>query len=132
MLYDILEFPDISRPFVGVQDVQNLLPYCQILPGEFLDKKVREDRDIFLALPQRFYADLNDIEAVVQVLAEFLLLDELLQVLVGSRDDPHVERDRLIAADALHFPLLNDAQELDLHVKVHVSDLVEEDRAAVG
>ena len=39
---------------------------------------------------------------------------------------------RLGAADALEAPLLQHAQQLGLHRRRHVADLVEEERAAVG
>ena len=38
----------------------------------------------------------------------------------------------VIAAHALELPLLQHAQQLHLHVRRQVADLVEEDRAAVG
>ena len=39
---------------------------------------------------------------------------------------------RLVAADALELPLLQHAQQLDLHGRGEVADLVQEERAAVG
>ena len=47
------------------------------------------------------------------------------------RDDAHVDRERLGAADALERALLEHAQQLGLRLGRHVADLVEEDRAAV-
>ena len=46
--------------------------------------------------------------------------------------DAHVHLDRLVAADALDLVLLEHAQHLRLGGEVHVADLVEEQRAAVG
>ena len=48
------------------------------------------------------------------------------------RDDPHVDLDRLGAADRRERALLQHAQQLDLQRGGHVADLVEEERAAVG
>jgi len=47
------------------------------------------------------------------------------------RQDPNVRAARLGAADALEAALLDHAQQLDLHVDAHVTDLVQEQRAAV-
>ena len=51
---------------------------------------------------------------------------------MGRRHQAHVDRDRLLAADAHDLALLQRAQQLDLQRGVHVADLVEEQRAAVG
>ena len=46
--------------------------------------------------------------------------------------DADVDRDLLRAADARERPLLQHAQQLHLHRRLHLADLVEEQRAAVG
>ncbi len=53
-------------------------------------------------------------------------------MLVRRRHHPHVDLDRLLAADALELLLLQRAQQLHLHRRRHVADLVEEQRPAVG
>src|SRR5205085_4583250 len=53
------------------------------------------------------------------------------QILVGRGDDAHVDRDDVIGADRLDLALLQHAQELVLHARRDVADLVEEDRAFV-
>ena len=58
--------------------------------------------------------------------------DRVLEVLVGRGDQPHVDLDRLDAAQPLELALLDDAQQLDLDGEVHLADLVEQERAAVG
>jgi hypothetical protein len=88
--------------------------------------------DVLLALPQRGGAQADDVEPVVQVLAEPPGADQRLEVLVGGRHDPDVDGDRLRAADALEGLPLQDAQQLGLDLEVDVADLVEEQRAAVG
>ena len=58
--------------------------------------------------------------------------DSLLQVRVGGGDDPHVGLDRLVAAEPLEPLLLQDAKQLGLRQRMHVADLVQEQRAAVA
>ena len=71
-------------------------------------------------------------EAVVEVLAERLRLDHRRQVAVRRGDDPHVDADRPLAADAHDLAVLHDAQQADLRGERELADLVEEQRAAVG
>src|SRR4029450_9683535 len=51
---------------------------------------------------------------------------------MGGREHTYVHPDQLVPADALERALLQGAQELHLELGRHVSDLVEEHRAAVG
>ena len=69
---------------------------------------------------------------MVEILAERALLHQLVEVAVGGHDHAHVHGDGAVAADALHLPLFQDAQQLGLHHQRHVADFVQEQRAAVG
>jgi hypothetical protein len=59
--------------------------------------------------------DLDDVQAVVQVLAERAGFDAGRKIAVGRRDDADVHAERLVAADPLELALLEEAQELHLH-----------------
>ncbi|MNZ11188.1 hypothetical protein D3C78_280510 [compost metagenome] len=96
------------------------------------DELVDQQRDVFHPLAQRRHLDGEDVEAVVEILAEAAGLDHLFEVLVGGGDDAHVDVLGLVAADPLEGALLQHAQQLDLHLQRHVADLVEEQGAAVG
>ena len=100
--------------------------------GEAAEEVVREHEDVAAALAQRRQLDVDDVEAVVEVLAEAALLHLGGEVAVRRGDDAHVDRDGLVAADALERPLLEHAEELHLHGRRDLADLVEEERAAVG
>ena len=89
-------------------------------------------RQVVEPIAQRRQVDREDVEPVVEVLAELALRDQRLEVAVGGRDDADVDLDRLGAADALELALLQHAQQLDLHLQRQVADLVEEQGAAVG
>src|SRR5205814_639699 len=73
-----------------------------------------------------------DVEPVEEILAEAALLDLSLEVLIGRGDDADIDGDRLRAADALEFLLLEDAKHLGLRLERHVADLVEKERSAVS
>src|SRR5437016_3444982 len=55
-----------------------------------------------------------------------------LQIPVGRDDDACVHADRLGATDPEVLAILEDLQELRLHLRGHLGDLVEEERALAG
>ena len=92
---------------------------------------IDEQRNVARPLAQRRQPDGDDVDAEVEVLAEAPRLDLVLELAVGRRDHAHVDLDRLGAADAADLALLQDAQQLRLHLAGDVADLVEEDGAAL-
>ncbi len=93
------------------------------MPGEQLD--------VGAAFAQRRHADADDVEPVVEVLAELAALDRRLEILVGRGEEAHVDAERVLAADRAHALVLQHAQELHLQRERQLADLVEEERAAV-
>ena len=78
------------------------------------EEALREDRDVGRALAQRRQADRERVDAVVEILAEPRVADELIERPVGRRDQAEVDLDRLVAAEPLEPPLLERAQQLGL------------------
>ena len=74
----------------------------------------------------------QDVDAVVEVLAEPLVVDERAEVLVGGGDDPRVGEAVADVADASELASLEDSEELALAAGRHLGDLVEEQGAVVG
>ena len=83
-------------------------------------------------LAQRRHADLDHVDAVIQILAKAALGHQFGQILVGRRQHAHVDRHFALLADRAHGLLLNEAQQFDLHVQRQVGHLVQEQRAALG
>ena len=100
--------------------------------GEARQEVRRQRQDVLAALAQRRHADVEDVEAVVEVEAERAALDLVGQVLVGRRDDAHVDREIARAAEPPEGHLLEHLEQLGLGGHRHLADLVEEQRAAVG
>ena len=71
-------------------------------------------------------------QSIPEVLAEGAGRHRRRQVAVRRGQHAHIHRNRLAAADAFKFPLLQHAQERDLRLGREVADLVQEDRAAMG
>ena len=91
-----------------------------------------QHRNVDLPLAQRWQPDGERVDAVVQVLAEAAVADELFERAVGGRNQPEIDRDRLVSAQALEAAFLEHAQQLGLCDERRVGDLVEEERALVG
>ena len=134
-LHQVGQLADIARPVVLTQRHDRArveADRAALLVLHARDQLAHQQRNVLDALAQRCHLDGEDVEAVVQVLAEAALLDHLLEVLVGGRDDAHIGALGLIAADSLEGALLQHAQQLDLHRQRHIADFIEEQRAPVG
>ena len=94
------------------------------------EQRLGDDEHVVAALAQRRQPEVDDVEAVVEVLAELARLDHLLEVAVGRGDDADVDLLGLAVADAEDDPLLQRAQQLHLQLQRQLADLVEEQRAA--
>src|SRR5690606_11138667 len=71
-------------------------------------------------------------QTVEQILTELAHLDGGLEILLRGRQDPHVDPPRLGSSEPSHLALLQRAQELHLERGRELTDLVDEERAAVG
>ena len=100
--------------------------------GEARGEMAHQLGDVLAPLAQRRHADREDVQPVVEVLAEVALLDQVDQVAVGRRDQAEVDADRTVGADRIDLAVLQRAQQLHLDVERQLADLVEEERAAVG
>src|SRR5207249_6134574 len=96
------------------------------------DEIVNEERDILRAFAQGRQMHREDIQPVIEVLPELPLGHGPGQVPVGRSNDADIDRYSLASADPLELVLLEDAQELDLHLRRHLSDLIQKDGPAAG
>src|SRR5688572_4897573 len=117
-LEEIPELPDVPGPGIGKEHPLRVRLDAREALGEggveLREEVARQREDVFPALPDRRHADRDDLEPVVEVLAETLLAHHRLEVLVGRGDDPHAHRDVLGAADPLERHPLEDAEQLYL------------------
>ena len=97
-----------------------------------LQKVSEQRRHVFAAIAQRGQLQVNDVQAVIQILAEAAFADEREQIDVGGGDDADIDLDLLGAAEAHEFALLNDAKKLGLRFRADGGDFVEENRALIG
>src|SRR5947209_5716514 len=83
-------------------------------------------RDIRGPFTQRRNVDREHIEPEIEVPPELVRLNELRQVVVRGGKDAQVDRFTTSGADRRYKAVLKHAQQLRLHVQVHVADLVEQ------
>ena len=90
-------------------------------------------RNVFAPIAKRRQRQLDDVEAVEQVVAEASGRDLGAQIAVGRGDDARRRRLRGSSEPTrCTSPYSSDAQQLGLHRERQLADLVEEQRAAVG
>ena len=91
----------------------------------------RELRNVLHALPQRGHLDRHDVEAIEQVFAELALRDQALEIPVRGRDHAHVHGDVGVPAHPSEGARFEDAQQLRLELRGHLSDFVQQQRPAI-
>src|SRR5579875_134235 len=109
-LDDVLQLAHIARPSVGLERDKHLRleaddPIVCLL-GKFLQKKVREQRDVALAFTQGRKRDIDHIDAIVKILTEAALTNLRLQIAISRRDYADIDRYLPSAADAADLALL--------------------------
>ena len=124
----ILKFAYIPRPLIFFQILLFLFREAVVI---VLEKIFQKDSDVFFSRAQRRHFNLQHIQTVIQVLPKALFFNSLQKILIRRRDDPHVQIDHPIAANTHDLPLLNDTQQLRLHSRRNISDLVQKNRPVI-
>ena len=117
---------EVQNAFHG--SVQKLVVFL----AEFVQKVLYQARDILPAVPQRGQIDIDDIQAVVEIFAEFLLFHHLAQIRVGGRQDTNIHLDHFVGAERGEFLLLNNSQQFGLRLGADGAHFIEENSALVG
>src|SRR5437867_7509363 len=80
----------------------------------------------------RLSLDTNLVQAEVQILSESPFLYCFLEVHIGGSDNTHVGAKDPVAAEAFELPLFDQTKQIALQFQRTLTDLVQEDSAAVG
>ena len=106
----VFELADIARPVIGREHGHRLGGQAAnplaLLGAETGEKAPREIGDVGAARPQRRDGNGEDVEPVIEILAEAALLHLFDQVLVGGRDQADVDAHRLAGADRVDLAFL--------------------------
>src|SRR5262249_45501429 len=100
--------------------------------GERADEVSDQQRDIPLSLAQWRQREREDIQTIIEIGAESVVFDHPPQVLIGRCDDPDIDPARSPAPQPFELLLLKRTQQLRLQLERKVTDLIEEERAAIG
>ena len=93
---------------------------------------LHEEGNVVATFPECGQLDRNDVQPIVEILAERPVSDHPWEIRVRGSDHADVDLDGMRVSDAFELALLNHAQQLGLKGRAHRPDLVEEDRALVG
>ena len=97
-----------------------------------LHEALHQARNVLSTLTEWRHADVQHVQAKVEVPAEVAHLHQAPEVLVGGGDDPNVHPDGFLPPHPVELPFLQDPEELGLGGEGHLSDLVQEDGAVLG
>ena len=89
--------------------------------ADLLQKRLAQRNDIGATVAQRRNLDVEDAEAIKQVLAEVAPLDGFTQIAVGRGDHPDVRLHKAGPTQALELALLQNPQELRLRGQAHLA-----------
>src|SRR5580700_343524 len=103
-----------------------------MLCGIFLSEMAGENRNVFLALAQRRQCERNYVEPVIKIRPELAALDHRCQRNIGCGNHADINLDSRSLAKTLEFALLQDSQQLGLKVERHFTDLIQQNRSAMG
>ena len=134
-LDDIAELADVPGPFVGLQRDHRIgrdLGRGHTAIGGVMRDEMRDQRRDILT-PFGEWRDLNrdDVESVIEILAETAFRNLVRQVTRGRRDDADIDLDDACTADASEALVGEHAQDAGLRRDRHVGDLVEKQRPAM-
>ncbi|MDT4834630.1 hypothetical protein FQZ97_682740 [compost metagenome] len=129
----VVKLAEVAGPGVALEEVHHWRRHAHRLAALAQRKQDLLHHEFEVAsLAQRGQAHHQAVEAVVEVFAEVAARDHVLDVLVGGADHGHVHVHFLASPQRADPALLQHAQQPRLQVLGHVTDFVEEQRAAVG
>src|SRR5690349_17070625 len=103
LLDDVRQLPDVARPGELAETLQRVgvwLPgWTVVTLGELLREELDELGNVFNAIAQRGNAQLDHVQAVVEILAEAAFGDFVFEIAVRRGDDLHVDRHRMRRTD---------------------------------
>ncbi len=135
-LQHVAQFAYITRPRVVVADVHDrFADHGDVAAVPLVDvghERFDQIAKVLLVIAKRRNLDVEHVEAVIEVAAQFALGDGFFGNLVGGGNNAHVDRGFDFASESAQLAIFEDAQQLGLRADRHFADLVEKQRAAFG
>ena len=119
MLDDVLEFPNVAGVVVLHENSEYFLSqsgnFSSLQPVESVDEMIDEERDVLSTISQSGCIDVDDMDAVKQIVAKLTLANKFSKVLVGSGDHSNVGSHRLNGSQRFECSFLQHPQQSYLH-----------------
>src|SRR5580698_1993953 len=133
-LQRIFEFAHVARPVIALDRSQRFAAQpCR--PAEsrtvHLQKLIRHHRNIFFVLAQRRKLDRHNAQPIVQIFAKLSGANLRRQIAMRRANHTNIHRNRLRASKPLDHSIFQSAQDFRLRYRIHITDLVQKQRAAV-
>src|SRR5262249_39779766 len=96
------------------------------------DEMRNQRRYVLAAFSQSWQQDRKHVETVVQVTAEFVARNHLIQISVRRRHHANINAMCPAAAETLKFLFLKNAQQLRLQCQRQISNFIEENRPCMS
>ena len=114
----VLQFADVSGPGIALEFFQGAGMQADagllVLPAISVQEAANEKRQVFAALPERRQTDFNGVDAVEQVLAEFVSRGQFVDGRICGADEPDIYGDGLVGAQAKNRAFLEYGEQLCL------------------
>ena len=132
----VFELADVARPVVGDDfledgEAEGGFGQAHFAGGEG-EEVAGEDGDIGFDFAEGGGFEADDVEAVVEVLAEIAIPDGAFEVAISCGDNADIDFDGFMGTDAFDFAFLESAEDFGLSGEAEVADFVEEEGTAVG
>ena len=89
-------------------------------------------RDVFLVLTQRRHVNVENVEAVVKIVAQFAAGNRFFGNFVGGRQNADIHRGLHLAAQPAQFAVFENAQQFGLRGHRHFADFIQQQSSAFG
>src|SRR5262249_44568359 len=127
----VAELAHVARPRVALEPLQQIVRKRIVPPPELAEEVACQRGDVAAARAQGRGRGPGDGEPEEKGGAAATFLDLAIEVAARRGDDADVDPDPLVTTDAPHLRSLQRPQELRLHGKRQIADLVDEERAPV-
>ena len=128
--YQLFELLNVSRPVITGKKAfhfsRKLKMAAAGFNAELVCKKIGQRRDIIQPSAQRRNINPDDIEAVKQILTEFIQIRQHRQVSTGGGDNPHVVR---IIRRFINTGLIDHLEQCGLGVQRYFTDFLQQQGA---
>ena len=131
----VLELANVARPVVVDEETESVLrdgvgsPRFEVQP---LQNARGEQRNVLLAFAKRRQAQVDDVEAIEEVLAEASGLDQPREVAGGGSEQAARRAEWIRAVGGPNLARFERAKQTRLQIERKLGDLVEEERAGAA